>query len=57
MSPRASAGGEISTAGIPLYVSDTVVVSGTEMLDPGGIACTLLLAFLRVEVDILELQF
>jgi len=35
MSPRASAGGKVSTAWIPLDVSHAIVISGSEVLDSG----------------------
>lgn len=56
VSPRASACGEISAARIPLDVSHTIVVSGSEVLDSGRISCGLLLAFLCIEVKIPEFQ-
>ena len=56
VSPRASAGCEVSSAGIPLDVSHAVMVSGSEVLDSGRISCALLLALLRIEVKIPELQ-
>ena len=56
VSPRASASGEVSSAGIPLDVSHAVVVSGSEILDSGRIPCTFLLALLRIEVEIPEFQ-
>lgn len=41
MSPSTSTRGEVATTGVPLHVCNTIVICGTDLLDPTTPLCHL----------------